>query len=193
MVDFYPFLIFWCLLIVQRVVELLIARKNEKWMIGQGAIEYGQEHYRLMVWMHLLFFLIFFSEKILLNREMSFAWHWLFFVFIFAQLVRVWALFSLGKYWNTKIIVLPNANVIRKGPYRWIKHPNYLVVSLELLVIPLLFNAYFTAAIFTILNIVMLSIRIPIEERALKSHTRYEGAFESCNRFLPKLLNKCDK
>lgn len=193
MADFYPFLIFWCLLILQRLVELWIARKNEKWMLEQGAIEYGHEHYRYMVWMHLLFFLVFFSEKILLNREMSNAWRWLLFVFILAQLVRIWALVSLGRYWNTKIIVLPNTNVIKKGPYRWIKHPNYLVVSLELLVIPLLFNAYITVVAFTILNIIMLSIRIPMEEHALKNHTRYEGVFQSCNRFLPKLLNKCDK
>ncbi|OIK15453.1 hypothetical protein BIV60_09905 [Bacillus sp. MUM 116] len=192
MEDFYSFFIFWCLIILQRLIELRIARNNEKWMMEQGAIEYGHEHYRFIVLMHLLFFLVFISEKITLNRGISDAWQWLLFVFILAQLVRVWALFSLGKYWNTKIIVLPGANVVKRGPYRWIKHPNYLIVSIELLVIPLLFKCFLTAAVFTLLNIFMLSIRIPTEEQALKTYTEYEGAFQKCNRFLPKLLKKYD-
>ncbi|MED3563333.1 isoprenylcysteine carboxyl methyltransferase family protein [Bacillus xiapuensis] len=192
MEDFYSFFIFWCLIILQRLIELRIARNNEKWMMEQGAIEYGHEHYRFIVWMHLLFFLVFISEKITLNRGISDTWQWLLFVFILTQLVRVWALFSLGKYWNTKIIVLPGANVVKRGPYRWIKHPNYLIVSIELLVIPLLFNCFLTAAVFTLLNIFMLSIRIPKEEQALKTYTEYEGAFHKCNRFLPKLLKKYD-
>jgi methyltransferase len=113
-------------------------------------------------------------------------------VFVCAQLIRVWAISSLGTFWNTKIIVLPNVEVVRKGPYRFIKHPNYLVVSIELLVVPLMFGAYVTACLFTLLNVIMLSIRIPAEEKALRELTEYEGSFEKCNRFLPKLLNKYD-
>jgi len=100
---------------------------------------------------------------------------------------------SLGKYWNTKIIVLPHAQVVRRGPYRYIKHPNYFVVTIEFVVIPLLFEAYFTACLFTILNGLILSIRIPEEEKALKTLTEYEGTFQNCKRFIPRLLNKCDR
>jgi methyltransferase len=190
MENLFPFLIFF--IIFQRVVELVIARKNEKWLKEQGAREFGSKHYQFMVWMHTLFFVVLLIEKTIFNREISPIWQGLFLVFVITQLIRVWVILSLGKYWNTKIIVVPNASVIRKGPYRFIKHPNYFVVSLELLIIPLLFGAYITAGLFTILNVILLAIRIPAEEKALKELTEYEGIFQSCNRFLPKLLNKYD-
>ena len=82
-----------------------------------------------------------------------------------AQLIRYWALCSLGTYWNTKILVVPNAMMVKKGPYRWLKHPNYVVVAIELLLIPLLFNAYFTAILFTCLNAWMMAVRIQTEEK----------------------------
>lgn len=186
--DFIPFLVFLSIVIVQRIVELFIARRNEKWMKELGAIEFGREHYRYMVWMHLLFFLSLFIEKLLFKKELSFIWPFLVLIFLLAQIIRIWAISSLGKYWNTKIIVLPNANVVRKGPYRYIKHPNYFIVSVELIVVPLLFGAYITAGLFTILNFIMLSKRIPEEEAALKKLTEYEGMFKSCNRFLPKIV-----
>jgi methyltransferase len=190
--DFLPFIIFFGIIIFQRIVELFVAKSNEKWMKQQGAIEFGVKHYRYMVMLHLLFFVSLIIEKVLWNRGLSSMWPLFLFVFILAQLIRIWALFSLGKYWNTKIIVLANAKVIKKGPYRFIKHPNYFVVAIELVVIPLLFKLYFTAILFTILNIIMLMIRIPEEEKALRELTEYAGTFQKCNRFLPKLLNKCD-
>jgi methyltransferase len=187
-----PFFIFISVLIIQRLLELVIARRNEKWMKDQGAIEFGIEHYQFIVLMHSMFFVVLLFEKITFSREFIALWPLFASVFVCAQLIRVWAISSLGRYWNTKIIVLPNVDVVRRGPYRFIKHPNYLVVSIEFLVVPLMFGAYLTACLFTILNILMLSIRIPAEERALQELTEYEGSFESCNRFLPKLLNKYD-
>jgi methyltransferase len=186
------FSIFISVMIVQRLLELVIARRNERWMKSQGAIEFGMKHYQYIVLMHSFFFAVLLFEKITFSRELSSFWPLLAAVFVCAQLIRVWAIFSLGSYWNTKIIVLPDVEVVRKGPYRYIKHPNYLVVSLELLVVPLLFGAYITAVLFTLLNILMLSIRIPAEEKALRELTQYDGSFGSCNRFLPKLLNKYD-
>jgi methyltransferase len=186
------FSIFISVMILQRLLELVVARRNEKWMIEQGAIEFGMKHYQYIVLMHSLFFAVLLFEKITFSRALSSFWPLLAAVFVCVQLIRVWAISSLGRYWNTKIIVLPNVDVVRKGPYRFIKHPNYLVVSLELLVVPLLFGAYITACLFTLLNILMLSIRIPAEEKALQELTEYEGSFGACNRFLPKLLNKYD-
>jgi methyltransferase len=190
--NIFLFLLFFLFVVLQRSIELFVARKNEKWMKDQGALEFGSNHYQYMVIMHALFFVFFLVEKITLNRDVSLFWPLLLSVFVFTQIMRFWVISSLGKYWNTKILVLPNVNVVRKGPYRFIKHPNYVVVTLELIVVPLLFEAYVTAVLFTILNLLILSVRIPAEEKALKELTEYEGSFQSCNRFFPKLLNKYD-
>jgi methyltransferase len=188
--NIFSFLPFVGFIIIQRIFELRIAKSNEKWMKKRGAIEYGEKHYRYLVIMHLLFFIFLASEKILMNRGLSPFWGILIFLFLVAQLLRIWVIASLGRFWNTKIIVLRGGNVIRKGPYRFIKHPNYFVVAVELAVVPLMFNAYFTAGLFTILNIILLMIRIPEEERALCELTEYEGRFKECNRFLPNVVKK---
>ena len=180
------------IIIIQRLSELRIARSNEIWMKSKGALEFGHKHYRLMVMMHTLFFVALLAEVIVLKRGLSPYWPALLILFLVTQGVRVWALSSLGRFWNTKIIVLPNANIVRKGPYRFIKHPNYVIVTIELIVIPLLFQAYITAGVFTLLNAAMLSIRIPAEEKALKQLTEYDTTFKDCNRFVPELLKKYD-
>ncbi|WP_059170897.1 isoprenylcysteine carboxyl methyltransferase family protein [Bacillus sp. FJAT-27445] len=186
------FLVFLAFVIVQRVIELAIARKNEKRMKREGAFEFGQEHYPWMVLMHAAFFLSLIIEFWIFKKTPSPYWPILLTIFILTQMGRVWALASLGKYWNTKIIVLPGARVVKKGPYRFIRHPNYVIVTLELLVIPLLFDAYITAAVFAVLNAIMLSVRISAEEDALKTLTEYEKAHEGKNRFFPKMLRKID-
>lgn len=186
------FYLFVGLIIFQRITELVIARKNEAWMKKQGAMEFGQGHYPAMVAIHTAFFLFFIAEVTLLNKQLSDYWPVLLALFLFAQGMRIWALASLGRFWNTKIIILPGAKVIKRGPYKIIKHPNYLIVTIEILVIPLMFNAYITMALFTLLNILILSIRIPAEERALKELTKYESALTNQGRFLPNLLKKCD-
>jgi methyltransferase len=180
------------IIIIQRLAELRIARSNELWMKSKGALEFGQKHYKLMVMMHTLFFVALLAEVIVLKRGLSPYWPALLILFLVTQGVRVWALSSLGRFWNTKIIVLPNANIVRKGPYRFIKHPNYVIVTIELIVIPLLFQAYITAGVFTLLNAAMLYIRIPAEEKALKQLTEYDTTFKDCNRFVPELLKKYD-
>lgn len=171
------FLIIISIVIIQRLIELFVAKRNEKWMLSQGAFEAGAAHYPVMVAMHITFFASLLIEVTVFDRPLSPIWLLFLIVFILAQAFRVWCLYSLGKFWNTKIIILPGANVIQKGPYRFIRHPNYVVVAIELLVLPLLFSAYFTAVIFTLLNIGMLSIRIPVEEKALNEVTDYEQKF----------------
>jgi methyltransferase len=186
------FLIFVALIIFQRITELIIARKNEAWMKNQGALEFGQGHYPVMVSIHTAFFITFILEVILLDKNLSEYWPVLLALFVFTQAMRIWALGSLGRFWNTKIIILPGASVVKRGPYKIIKHPNYLIVAIELIVIPLMFNAYITMAVFTLLNILILSIRIPAEEKALRELTKYESEFSQKGRFVPNLLNKCD-
>ncbi|AST07219.1 hypothetical protein AF2641_10235 [Anoxybacillus flavithermus] len=153
-------------LLVQRFVELYWAKRNERWMKARGAKEFGRNHYKYIVCMHSLFFVSLLLEG--RKKHKSTLCSFLFNMFIILQLFRFWTIASLGRYWNTKIIVLPNAERIQKGPYRWLRHPNYLVVVLEFLVIPLMFQAYWTAVIFTIWNAYLLSIRIRVEEQALR-------------------------
>lgn len=168
------FYLFFLMIVTQRLCELVIARRNERWMKDRGALEFGQTHYRLIVFVHMMFFVVYFLEVIAWQTKLSSLWPVLVSLFIVTQIVRIWALTSLGHYWNTKIIVLPNATIVQKGPYRFLKHPNYLVVSMEFIIIPMLFEAYFTAVLFTILNGIILAIRIPAEEKTLNKLTEYE-------------------
>ena len=166
---FYFILVF---VIIQRLVELFIAKRNEKSMLAKGAYEVGASHYKFMILLHVSFFISFILEVIYFKTIVT-PNYILLFVFLILQLLRAWCLVSLGVFWNTKIIILPGSNVVVKGPYSYIRHPNYLVVCLEILVLPLMFQAYMTAISFTILNLIMLSVRIPIEEKALKEATNY--------------------
>ncbi|MBT2649328.1 isoprenylcysteine carboxyl methyltransferase [Bacillus sp. ISL-34] len=172
------FAIFIILLAIQRLVELYIAKQNEKQLKSAGAVEYGESHYRWMVLMHLSFFIVLICEVVVLERDMSGLWPIWLSLFLIAQSARIWVIRSLGKHWNTKIIVVPDADVVIKGPYKYFKHPNYIIVATEILVISLLFNAYYTAIIFSLLNVWMMTVRIPLEEKALKEHTEYSTVFK---------------
>ncbi|WP_269050202.1 isoprenylcysteine carboxyl methyltransferase family protein [Sporosarcina sp. G11-34] len=171
------FTVVLAIVILQRLVELLVAKRNETWMRNQGAFEVGAAHYPIMVAMHVAFFMSLIIEVTFFERALSPFWISLLAVFLLAQVGRLWCLTSLGKFWNTKIIILPGAEVVQKGPYTFIRHPNYVIVAIELLVLPLLFSAYYTAILFSILNVWMLSVRIPAEEQALKESTNYNEKF----------------
>jgi methyltransferase len=180
------FIIVMCLIIVQRLVELYIANRNRKWMINQGGYEVGQEHYIYLVLLHATFFISIIAEVNYMERSLAFWWYVPFAVFCITQGIRIWCLFSLGRFWNTRIVILPGAKVVAKGPYRFLRHPNYLIVITEILVIPLIFQAYFSSVIFTLLNALVLYIRIPYEEKALQEATNYDEVFKSRSRFIPK-------
>lgn len=157
------------IVIVQRLVELVISKINEKWLLANGAVEYGASHYKYIVIMHTAFFLSILAEFNLSDRhkDLNIINYSFLVFFILLQLGRVWVLTSLGKFWNTKIFRIKNLALVKKGPYKFIKHPNYVVVVLEILILPLIFDLYYTAVIFTILNAIMLSIRIKEENKAL--------------------------
>lgn len=164
------FLMILTFLVIQRLIELYIASQNERWMLQKGAIVYGQKHYPYMIILHVSFFLILIVEVVLSGQEPTRFWPILLGTFILLQLARYWVIFTLGKYWNTKIIVLPGADLIEKGPFQYMKHPNYMIVTLELLVVPLMFQAYITAILFFFLNQWMLLIRIREENQALQQN-----------------------
>ncbi|WP_342670291.1 isoprenylcysteine carboxyl methyltransferase family protein [Bacillus solimangrovi] len=172
------------IVIIQRLMELFIARSNEKWMKKHGAVEVGKEHYKWIVMLHVLFFISLIVEVRMFERDLSPLWPVFFCLFVVAQYVRFWSLKSLGKFWNTKILVLPNVNVISKGPYKYIRHPNYLIVMLEIFLLPMMFQAYYTVLIFSVVNAIVLRIRILTEEEALMKHTNYRTQFLLKRRFI---------
>lgn len=181
---------FTCLfsfVVLQRLVELRLAKHNERWLIKQGGYEVGRSHYKYIVFLHISFFVSLLSEVIIFQKQVISIWYVPFFLFLLAQLLRIWSIASLGVFWNTKIIVVPKAKVVRKGPYKFIRHPNYLIVMIEIFALPLIFQAYFTLVLFTILNFIMLTYRIRIEEQALREVMNYDDIFATSNRFIPKL------
>lgn len=162
------FIVFIHLVLLQRLFELYIAKRNEKWMLERGAVEIAQEHYKWFIVLHILFFITLIVEVIFQSLQNEIKVNWIFvWLFILLQLARGWCIGSLGKFWNTKIIVLHNVILIKKGPYRWLRHPNYIIVLIELFTIPFIFHAYYSSIIFPTLHILLLMIRIPKEEKAL--------------------------
>ncbi len=161
------FWIFIVILIIQRLSELILAKRNEKHVRSLGAREYDAEGYKVIVLMHIGFFVSLIAEYILLGRTLNPYWLPLIILFLLTQLLRYWAISALGYYWNTKILVTPGSSAITRGPYKYLKHPNYIAVVVEIAVIPLIFSCYITAVIFTILNLIVLKRRIKIEEKAL--------------------------
>lgn len=160
----------WVLLILiifQRLIELRIAKRNEKWMKERGGIEKGEKHYKLFILLHTLFFFSIIFEAMLYDAPELTLNYVLFTIFILTQLVRIWCIRTLGRFWNTKIIISTAFSLVKEGPYKYLKHPNYIIVGIELFVIPLLFGAYLTAIVFPLLHILILTIRIPYEEKAL--------------------------
>lgn len=163
------FYIIFTFVIVQRLAEMVYAKSNEKVIRKKGAVESGAEHYKWIVLLHVLFFIALLTEVLYFKTEGSVIW-WIFLIiFVVAQILRVWAIASLGRFWNTKILVIPGAEKVNKGPYRWLPHPNYIVVALELASLPMIFGAWRTAIVFTVANaILLLFVRIPAEEKALR-------------------------
>lgn len=157
------------LIVIQRLFELRLAERNRTWAIAQGAKEYGAEHYPLFFILHPGWFVGWLAESILRGARLSRLW-WLWLaLFAAAQGLRYWAIASLGRYWNTRILIVPGARLVRNGPYRFLSHPNYLAVAMELAAVPMLFGAWLTALIAELLNAaLLLGIRIPAEEAALK-------------------------
>lgn len=161
-----PFLL--AFLTFQRLLELRLARANERWAREHGAVEYGQEHYPLFFVLHPAWMGSTFLEGRSSGRRVS--WPALA-LFVLAQPLRYWVIRTLGHYWNTRVLIVPDGERVTGGPFRYLKHPNYAVVALELAAAPLAVGAWRTALAFTLLNAaLLLLIRIPAEERALAQY-----------------------
>ena len=156
---------------VERIVELVISRRNAAIAFSKGGIEYGFRHFPFMVALHTGLLIACVAEVFLFNREFIPLLGWpMLALAVLAQAGRYWCILSLGEQWNTRVIVVPGAGrVAAKGPYRWLRHPNYVIVAIEGVALPLVYDAWVTAIVFTVLNaILLLRFRIPIENGALK-------------------------
>ena len=147
---------------LQRLAELVLAERNRKRLLARGATEHGRIHYPMIVAVHVLWLVA--------------LWWWapgrpisvtLLGLFALLQLGRLWVLTTLGDRWTTRIIVLPDAPLVTSGPFRFVNHPNYLVVVLEIAVLPLMFGLWQIAVLFSLANAAVLAVRITAENRAL--------------------------
>ncbi|GGE07292.1 hypothetical protein GCM10011571_05670 [Marinithermofilum abyssi] len=169
---------------LQRLAELRLANINARWACLHGGVEAGKEHYPWVAGVHGLFFVGGFMELYCMKPVPPSWWVVPFTLFMMAQGLRVWSIASLGPYWNTRIWVVPGHPPVMRGPYRWLRHPNYVVVMVELLCLPLLLGAVYTAVAVTVINSwLLLTIRIPAEERALTELTTYQRDMEGTHRW----------
>ncbi len=149
--------------ILARLAELLVARRNTRRLLADGGHEVGRRHYPLIVATHAAWIL---ALAFLVPTETPPAPYFLV-PFMLVQVIRYWVIGSLGARWTTRIIVVPGAPLVKLGPYRWLRHPNYWVVAAEIALLPLVFGAWEIALGFSAVNAVLLHHRVRIEERGL--------------------------
>ena len=153
---------------VQRLLELALSRRNERRLRARGALERGSSHYPVIVAIHTLWLVSTLVEGLLRGPEPPAWWPVPLAAFLLVQPLRYWAILSLGENWNTRVLVVPGGKLVRRGPYRYFSHPNYVVVAVEILTFPLIFGAWITAVVFSLLNAALLYVRIRTENRALR-------------------------
>ena len=169
---------------LERGVELVLSTRNARLARDRGGVETGRGHYPVMAAVHGLFLLSCAVEVVVLQRPFPGAIGWVALgVALAAQGLRYWAIATLGWRWNTRIVVVPGAAPIIAGPYRWVRHPNYVAVIAEMVALPLVHGAWLTALLFSLGNAWLLRVRIHAEERALGEPWRH--AFAGRPRFVP--------
>ncbi len=152
------------LVALQRLLELRYAARNTRALLARGAVETGAAHYPLFILLHGSWLVC--TAVVALVTHASTDW-WLIGLFALLQVARVWVIATLGPYWTTRLISLAGAPLVRTGPFRFVRHPNYLIVTIEIATLPLAFGEVWVAIAFTILNAALLAVRIREEERAL--------------------------
>jgi methyltransferase len=156
------------LVAVQRLLELALSRRNERRLLARGAVERGSGHYPVVVAVHALWLASTLVEGLVRGPEIPAWWPVPLAAFLLVQPLRYWAILSLEENWNTRVLVVPGGKLVRSGPYRYFPHPNYVVVAVEILTFPLIFGAWITAIVFSLLNAALLYVRIKTENRALR-------------------------
>jgi methyltransferase len=153
---------------IERLAELVVAKRNAEWSFAQGGKEFGRRHYRVMVALHTALLLGCVIEPWALHRPFIPWLGWpMVAVLVASQGLRWWCISTLGRRWNTRVIVLPHEPLVQRGPYRFIHHPNYVAVVAEGVALPLVHTAWLTALIFTVANAALLTVRIRVENSVL--------------------------
>jgi methyltransferase len=155
----------------ERIVELVLSARHARAAFARGGVEYGRAHFPALVALHVGLLLACAAEVVLGGRPFLpwLGWPMLALVLL-SQGLRYWCIATLGQQWNTRVIVVPGAGRVSGGPYRFLPHPNYVAVVVEGFALPLVYTAWITALVFTVVNAVLLvGVRIPVEERALKA------------------------
>ena len=153
---------------VERLAELVVSQRHVAWALARGGAEYGRSHYPAMVVLHLGLLVGAVAEVVLLDRVFLPWLGWpMLVVVLLAQALRWWCIATLGPQWNTRVVVVPGAGRVMSGPYRWVRHPNYVAVVAEGVSLPLVHTAWITSTVFTVLNAFLLRTRIRVENRAL--------------------------
>ena len=167
---FFLFLLLLFAVVCERVAELLVSRNNARWSFARGGVEYGRGHYPAMVVLHAGLLAGCVVEPWLLARPFV---PWIGYpalaLVVAAQGLRWWVIRALGHRWNTRVIVVPGGERVTSGPFRWLRHPNYLAVVVEGVALPMVHTAWITALGFSVLNAALLRVRIGTEEEALGS------------------------
>ena len=149
---------------LQRLAELILSQRNTSRLLAEGAEEHGAAHYPLLVALHAAWLIaLWFLAP---GEPVNLA---LLALFVLLQIGRIWVIATLGPRWTTRIVVKPGAPLVQSGPYRFVDHPNYLVVALEIAVLPLVFGLVELALLFSLLNALVLTVRIRAENAALRS------------------------
>jgi methyltransferase len=151
------------LVALERIAELLYAQRNTEALLARGGVEVGASHYPLVVLLHAAWLV---TMAVVIAPYTPPVW-WLLAVYAGLQALRYWIIITLGPYWTTRVIDVPGAPLIRTGPYRFFRHPNYVVVACEIAILPLAFDARVVALVFTVLNAALITYRIRVEEKAL--------------------------
>ena len=160
-------------LLIERLYELRLSARHARALRARGAVEHGRGHFPMLVALHTAFPIALATEVgLAIGSERSATtplagWPLWLALFLGAQGMRRWAMRALGEFWNVRVWVLPGASRIRRGPYRFLRHPNYVAVVVEFLAAPLMFGAWRTAVAFSLMNLVALAVRVRVEERAL--------------------------
>lgn len=153
---------------VERLVELVLSKRNARLAFAKGGKEFGRGHYPVMVIIHTALLVGCVVEVWLLHRPFIPWLGWpMLAVAVLAQVLRWWCITTLGQQWNTLVIVVPDAPLVQRGPYRWLHHPNYVAVVAEGIALPLVHTAWLTALCFTVANALLLTVRIRVENVAL--------------------------
>jgi methyltransferase len=153
---------------LERLAEMVVSKRHAAWAFARGGVESGRGHFPVMVLLHTALLVGAVVEVVAADRPFVPLMGWPMLVLVIAaQALRWWCIATLGPQWNTRVIVVPGATLVAAGPYRLLRHPNYVAVVVEGLALPLVHTAWVTAVAFTVLNLLLLTVRIRVEEQAL--------------------------